>query len=82
MNVKYTTTLPQPSITWLGQEAKKRKVSANKILADLLSQAEYDAKKKEYEEGFKYMSRDPEMVELANMGTGETLRLIQEHENN
>ena len=79
--ITYTSTLPDDLITQVSEYAEKYKVSKNKIIEKALRKFLFEAKKKEFREGFKRLANDPEVEELVEMGMGDYLELIQKYEN-
>jgi metal-responsive CopG/Arc/MetJ family transcriptional regulator len=79
--ITYTSTLPDDLITLVNEYAEKYKVSKNKIIEKALRRFLFEAKRKEFQEGFKRVANDPEIVEVAEMGMGDYLELIQMYEN-
>ena len=80
MNIKYTTSLPKSSVLWLGEVAKQRKVPANRVLIELLEQAEFEAKQQEYQQGFKKARQDQEMLDMSREDVVGSLELIEKYE--
>jgi len=79
--ITYTSTLPDDLILQVNEYAEKYKVSKNKIFEKALRKFFFEVKRKEFQEGFKRVANDPEILELAEMGMGDYLELIQKYEN-
>lgn len=79
--ITYTSTLPDELISQVNEYAEKYKVSKNKIIEKALRKFLFEAKRKEYQEGFNRIANDPEILEMAEMGMGDYLTLIEKYEN-
>ena len=79
--ITYTSTLPDDLISQVNEYAAKYKVSKNKIIEKALRKFLFEAKRKEFQEGFKRLANDPEIEELAEMGMADYAELIRKYEN-
>ena len=79
--ITYTSTLPDDLISQVKEYAEKYKVSKNKIIEKALRKFFFEVKRKEYQEGFKRIANDPEILEMAEMGMGDYMSLIEKYEN-
>ena len=78
--VTYTSTLPEDLILSVNEFAAKYKLSKNKVVEKALREFFFEQKRKEFSEGFKRAAKDPEIVELAEMGIEDFFEIIERYE--
>ncbi len=78
--VTYTSTLPEDLMITVDDYAAKYKVSKNRVVEKALRQFFFEEKRKEFSEGFRRAAKDPEVVELAEMGMDDYFAIIEKFE--
>jgi predicted transcriptional regulator len=69
--ITYTSTLPDDLISRVNEYAEKYKVTKNKVIEEALRKFLFEARRKEFQAGFKKLANDPEILELAETGIEE-----------
>jgi ribosomal protein L10 len=78
--VTYTSTLPEDLMLTVNDYSAKYKVSKNKVVEKALRQFFFELKRKEFSEGFKRAAKDPEVVELAEMGMDDYFEMLERYD--
>jgi hypothetical protein len=77
-SVNYTSSLPADILDLLDDYSVKFKVPKNRIIEDSLKAYFEKLKRAEYAHSFKRASGDPEMMDLAEEGLEDYLKIIDE----
>ncbi len=64
----YTSTLPSIVMEEVGEYARKKKISKNKVIEIAVKKLFEEEIKNELAESFKKISNDPDMIEIAEWG--------------
>lgn len=78
--ITYTSTISQDVWAEVSNIASKLKLSKKEIIEKSVKEYLFKLKKKEFEEGFRRLADDTEMVEMAEMGMGEYLEQLKDIE--
>ncbi|MBE2228946.1 MAG: CopG family transcriptional regulator [Ignavibacteria bacterium] len=78
MNTKsiFTSSLKSPLIKRLNEHSEKYKMPKNKIIENALIKYFDELKREEYKKSFKRANKDPEMLEMAEEGLEDYLRIL------
>ena len=68
--ITYTSTLSSGLMAWLQDYAERNEMTKRAIIERALEAFRREAKRKEFEEGFKRMAKDPDILEWAEWGMG------------
>jgi hypothetical protein len=78
--ITYTSTISQDVWTEVSEIAAKLKLSKKEIIEKSVKEYLFKMKKKEFEEGFRRLANDSEMVEMAEMGMEDYLNQLKDIE--
>jgi hypothetical protein len=74
---KFTSTISPELLTWLTTRAKQTKQTRRQLLEEALIKYRKDIKKESMQKGFKRASKDISIVELAEWGMEDYLRIVK-----
>ncbi len=77
----FTSTISQDLLDWLRGYSKNTKKTKRAILEEAIKEYQIKIKKQKMKEDFIRASQDPEMLQIAEEGMGDYLKIIEQFEN-
>jgi hypothetical protein len=65
---------------WIKEHAKETKMTQRAVMEEAILKLKEDLERKEFEEGFQRVGKDPEMIGMANEGLEDWAELLNEME--
>ena len=78
--ITYTSTLPEDILSQVNDYVEQYNIPKNQVIEEALRMFLMEQDKKTFAEGFKRLAKDPEMMQLAEMGMGEYLDQMKRYE--
>lgn len=72
----FTSTIEPGLLSWVDRIAKTKKRTRRAVLEEAVRRYQKDLVRASLKEGFERAARDPEILELAEMGVGDYARFI------